>query len=74
MSSSLQKLRPWILALGKGKEQGEWRDMGPQPKIPGTGVGRVQEGQGGKEKKPKLNYLLDFLCTPELEGEKRESE
>lgn len=30
------------------------------------------EHGGGKERKLKLNYLLDFLCTPELEGPARE--
>lgn len=73
VSISLQKLRPWVLALGKGEEQGGGEKMGPQRKGPwdrwGQGPG---EGWGGEEKKPKLDYLLDFLCTPELEGRKGE--
>lgn len=29
------------------------------------------EQRGGKEKEPKIDYLLDFLRTPELEGRER---
>ena len=42
--------------------------MTPQDSA-GQGPG---EQRGGKEMNPKLNYLLDFLCTPELQGRKGE--
>lgn len=37
----------------------------------GQGPGEHGEGEGG-ENKPKLDYLLDFLCAPQLEGRERE--
>lgn len=38
----------------------------------GAGQGRVSEvsRRGTKERNPKWNYLLDFLCTPQLERRK----
>lgn len=60
----------WGKARNKG---GGGEKISPQPKDPwdrwGLGPGEVR---GGKEKKPEWDYLLDFLCTPELEGRKRE--
>lgn len=79
MSWGIQKLRPGV--LGKKGGWGSRRQMGgvrlsstartPQDC---TGQGPGEHG-GGKEKNPKLNYLFDFLCTPELQerkGEKKE--
>lgn len=51
---------------GKGKGPELWHSA--QPQIPRTGQGKVH--RGGKETNPKLNYLLDFLCTPELQRRK----
>lgn len=45
----------------------------------GWGGGRAGQGfrgqqKGTKERNPKRNYLLDFLCAPELERRKGEKE
>lgn len=45
----------------------------------GWGGGRAGQGfrgqqKGTKERNPKWNYLLDFLCAPELERRKGEKE
>lgn len=52
VSFSLQKFRPWVLALGKGEEHGRGK-MGPQQKHPWeVGAGsRRGEGREGKEAK-----------------------
>lgn len=58
-------------ARDKGKgEAGHTTAKDPQDRA-GEDPG---EHRGGKEKKPKLDYLLDFLCTPELEGVAREKQ
>lgn len=76
LSSSLQKLRPWVLGKKEGMRQTGPKGIGEvgntSAKDPQDRAGQDPgEQRGGKEKKPKMDYLLDFLRTPELEGRER---
>lgn len=54
---------------GQGRWSGSWGLMGGE-RLNSMAMNPQDRAGQGKEMNPKLNYLLDFLCTPELQGRK----